>query len=166
MKRLNFLLIPLFTILVAVSGSIVTSSGMDWYRTIMLPSFTPPGPVIGLVWTVIFILATISALIFWNIHKPWGKLNRGIGFVATIALFIINGILNFYWSFLFFHQHNIYFAVYEAVALDLTVIGLIALIWPKSKWAAFLLLPYALWGAFASFLTWNVCALGMVDIIS
>ena len=159
LKRLNFLVIPLFTILVAVGGSVVTSAGMGWYDTLTLPSFTPPGSVIGMVWTIIFILSTISALIFWNIHQPWGKLKRGIGFATTIVLFLINGFLNFYWSVLFFQQHNLSAAVWEAVVLDLTVIGLMVMIWPKSRWASLLLLPYVLWTAFASFLSWNVAAL-------
>ena len=161
MKRLNFIIIPAFTVFVAVLGSTITSAGMEWYKTINLPSFTPPGSVIGMVWTVIFILSTASALIYWNIHKPWGKVPRGSSFLVTIALFILNGLLNVAWSLLFFGQHNMIAAFFEAIVLDLTVIGLIILIWPRSKWASILLLPYALWTAFASFLTWNIYQLNL-----
>lgn len=156
MKRPNFIVIPVITLIVAISGSIITAAGMDWYKTINLPSFTPPGSTIGMVWTLIFILSTLSALFYWNIHKPWGRIPRTSNFWITISLFLMNGILNILWSVLFFGQHNIIAAFFEAIVLGLTVIGLIVLIFPKSKLSSALLLPYAIWVGFASFLTWNV----------
>ncbi|PIR66293.1 MAG: hypothetical protein COU51_04670 [Parcubacteria group bacterium CG10_big_fil_rev_8_21_14_0_10_36_14] len=64
--KLNYIIIPLFTAFIAYFGGQITSAGMKWYKTINLPSFTPPGFVIGYVWTFIFICATISAIITWN----------------------------------------------------------------------------------------------------
>ena len=157
--RLNYLVIPLFTIAVAVTGSFLTSSGMAWYETIEKPPFTPAGSVIGMVWTVIFILSTISAIIVWNLHAPFGPLKRDSRFVAIILIFLFNGFLNVFWSYLFFNRHLMYAASWEAVALDVTVIVLMILIWGVSRLASLLLFPYACWTAFASFLTYTVYSL-------
>ncbi len=149
--KANYFVIPLVTIAVAVIGSQFTSSGLgSWYRSINLRSWTPPGSVIGLVWTTIFTLSTISALILWNTPSAKAKLPLLAG------IFLLNGILNVLWSYLFFSQHQIVAAIFEAILLDLTVIALVILAWPISRLASVLLMPYAVWVAFASYLTYSV----------
>jgi benzodiazapine receptor len=153
--KLRYLTIPLITILVSAAGSSFTSSGIasGWYDSIAKPSWTPPGSVIGAVWTVIFILTAISAILVWN------KAKRGRRFRWIVGTFIANAALNVFWSFLFFGQRLIGPAVWEAASLDVTVIALIVLIWPISRVASVLLMPYAGWVAFAAYLTCVVYAL-------
>lgn len=146
------LIIPAVTIGVASLGSSLTASGMDWYRGINLPSWTPPGSVIGTVWTVIFILATISAILARN--YPGAKHAKRIPLI--MAAFVLNAVLNVAWSWLFFRLHLIGWAVWEALLLEASVIALIILIRPVSVVAARLLIPYAAWVAFASFLTFMI----------
>ncbi|MFA5358433.1 MAG: TspO/MBR family protein [Patescibacteria group bacterium] len=145
----NYLIIPLFTIIVAWAGSAVTSNGMSWYKTINLPSWTPPGSVIGAVWTAIFLLATIAAILVWNGH-------HGSRVWLIFSIFVINAILNIFWSYLFFGQHFLAAAIWEAGVLGLSVVALIVLIWPLTKAASILLMPYAGWVAFATYLTYKV----------
>jgi tryptophan-rich sensory protein len=152
----NYVIIPLITIAVAVVGSFITSGGMAWYRSITLPSWTPPGSVIGTVWTVLFILATISALIVWN-GAPHDARLRWI-----IAIFLLNAVLNIGWSLLFFGAHQMGAAVWEAGVLGLTVVALVIFIWPLSTLAALLLVPYAGWVAFATYLTYSVWRLNLL----
>lgn len=148
--KINYLIIPCIVLLVSFLGGKITGVGMEWYKTINIPSWTPPGWVIGLVWTVIFILGAISVILFWNLQfKP----NY---FYWVIGLFILNVILNIFWSYLFFGQHLIGLAVIEAITLGLSVLALIILIWPLSKLSASLLIPYCGWTFFASYLTYSV----------
>jgi translocator protein len=152
----NYILISLFTVAVALIGSYFTNQGLNgWYQEINLPAWTPPGSVIGAVWTVLYILATVSALIVWN------RFARDPRFWTIIALFILNGILNFTWSYLFFDVNLIVWAIVDSVLLLFTVVALIILIAPKSKLAAGLLVPYALWVAFATVLTHSVWRLNI-----
>jgi benzodiazapine receptor len=151
--KMRFIFIPLAVFAVAMTGSLLTSGGMDWYKTIKLPSFTPPGSIIGAVWTTIFILTAISAIIFW------GKAPRDGRFWWVLGFFILNGLLNIFWSYLFFNRHWIGAAVWEAGVLDLSVIVLIILIWPISRWASILLIPYTAWTTFATYLTYVVWSL-------
>lgn len=149
--RWPYVLIPLVTIAVSVIGSRFTASGMDgWYMSLSLPSIAPPGAFIGIAWTVIFILTTISALIVWRYHKPIKR------FYAIWILFLVNAGLNVFWSFLFFNQQRIGGAVLEAAVLGLSVFGLIVLIWPISRVAASLLVPYAGWVTFATYLNYLI----------
>lgn len=148
--KLNYLVIPLIAVFVSVFGSWLTDTGMDWYKTISLPEFTPPGSFIGIVWTIIFILTTISVLVVWN------KFERNKIFWIIVVLFLANAFLNVFWSFLFFNQHLIGWSLIEMNILNLTTILLIIFIWPKSKFASVLLMPYAGWVAFATYLAYNI----------
>lgn len=151
--KLNYFIIPLMVVFVSFAGSFFTSSGMNWYKALSLPSFTPPGAAIGIVWTVIFILTALSAIVFYN------KSGRDDKFNLIIFTFLVNGFLNIFWSFLFFGIHFMGVAVFEAVFLGFSVLALIFLIKPMSRFAAFLLLPYFLWVVFATYLTYAVWAL-------
>jgi len=144
-----YLVVPLVTIAAATAGSRITEAGMSWYQKINLPSFTPPGAVIGLVWTVIFILSVVGMILALN----QAKADR---FWLIFGIFFLNMALNFFWSWLFFGQHLLGAAVWEAAILDLSVIALVILIWPVSRVASILFLPYAGWVAFATYLTYSV----------
>jgi len=147
----NYFIIPLFTIFIAILGSDITSKGMEWYDKLNLPSFTPPGSVIGAVWTVLFILATISTLIFYNREQCCG-----VRFFLVVLLFVVNGVLNILWSQIFFGTHLLHTAIWEAGALGLSVLALIIFVWPTSRLASILLVPYFLWVSFAPYLTYAV----------
>jgi tryptophan-rich sensory protein len=148
--KLNYLLIPLFIFATGAVGSLITDQGMEWYKTINLPNWTPQGAVIGSVWTILFILAIISFLIFWN------KSNDNKKRDLALVFFALSGVLNTLWSFLFFGQHYILAAVFESALLAISVITLIFLMKPVSKISSLLFLPYFLWVCFATYLTFAV----------
>lgn len=166
--KLNYLVIPLAVIAVAVIGSWLTDTGV-WYQSLNLPSWTPSGSLIGTVWTVIFILAALSALIVFNV-RPVGWRRRAIA-----AGFVINGLLNIGWSWLFFVRHSLWGAVIESLWLGLSVVCLMLMIWPHgeteeevfgaarkkslNRLAAGLLLPYLAWVAFATYMAYIIWSL-------
>lgn len=141
-------MIPLSVVLVSWLGSLATTDGMEWYRSLERSSITPPDYVFGIVWTILFLLIMISILLYWN------KARRGPQFEDTMWLFVTNGALNVLWSYLFFKWHLIGLAFAEALALVFTAISLAMIIWRTSKTASLLLVPYILWLSFASILTY------------
>lgn len=152
--RWFLLLPPVGVIAMAGIGGLFTSKGVDtWYKTLKLPAWTPPGSVIGVVWTTIFVLTAVAGIRYFSLQKDL----RAAGIVA--AVFLLNVALNVAWSWLFFDKHLLLAAFWEAVALDLSVLALIALFWPVSRLAGALLIPYAAWVAFASYLTYTVHSL-------
>lgn len=151
--KLNYIAIPAIILITSVAGSSFTSSGMGWYKTIDTPSWTPPGAVIGIVWTVIYVLTGISAFMVFN------KTPRDATVFAIGAVFILNAIANAGWSYVFFGIHRIGPAILVSGLIEITVLALILLIWKRSAMAAALLIPYAAWVCFATYLTfcvWNL----------
>jgi tryptophan-rich sensory protein len=137
-----------------IAGRMFTAEGLtEWYPAIIKPSYTPPGSLIGVVWTIIYILSAISLILFVNrgreVHKFW----------LIIGFFILNGIMNAAWSYLFFTKHLVGFAVIDAVLIGITVGLIMVLVWPYSKASALLLLPYLCWVSFASYLTYDIYTL-------
>jgi len=141
--------------IVALSGSFATSREMDWYDQINLPEWTPSGDIIGIAWTLIFIMAAYSAILFWN------KGYRNRKFRITIALFLLNGALNALWSFLFFGLHFVGAAILEMIALEISTVCLLVLVRPTSRLASILLYPYAIWVAFAAYLAYSILMLNL-----
>lgn len=151
--KLNYILIPLVVVLVSVVGSYFTSSGMDWYNTLKLPSFTPPGSFIGMVWTIIFILSAIATLLIWN------KTVHDKKFKIIIIVLILNAVLNVLWSWLFFYQGLIFVAIIEMIILEISTLLIIILNWRKQILSSILLMPYAGWVIFATYLAYMIWSL-------
>ena len=151
--KINYFLIPLGAIIVAWGGSYLTNIGLPWYNASNLPNIAPPGALIGLMWTIIYTLATISLLLWFN------QKQRPKNFWAVVWLFIINGLLNAGWSYLFFFRQWPGVAIIEMLFLEATVIALIVMMQPKLRNAARLLWLYAAWVAFATYLAYSFWAL-------
>jgi len=141
--------------IISFLGSGVTTSNLDWYNNLELPAYTPDGSIIGIIWTIIFILLFLSISIYYN------RAFRNKRFYFVLILFVVNGILNALWSFLFFGAHLIGAAILEMIILEITTISLIILIRPTSKLASILLYLYAIWVGFATILAYNILTLNI-----
>jgi len=144
--RISYFVIPIISLTIAAINHFFTSYSMSWYKTIVLPPFTPPRWFIEIVWQIIYILTTMVVLVVWN------RFERNLRFWLVMILFTVNAFLNIYWRYLFFYQHQIGMAVIESLLLQLTVLLLIFLLWPLSHMISLLLIPYAIWEFFAIFL--------------
>lgn len=145
----HYFIIPVVVIIVSLVGNYFTSLGLGgWYDSLILPELTPPGGFIGLAWSVIYLLSTISALIFY------AKARDAIQKRLVTVLFLGNALLNVLWSYLFFVNRLIGWAVWDSLLLGLSVAGLIYFVYPTSKTAALLLLPYFGWVSFATYLNY------------
>lgn len=144
--------IPLVVFAVAISGSMVTTSGMDWYRTLSVPAWTPSGSVIGAVWTGIYLLSIVAAIEWWS------RKERDVLFRAVAALFALNAFLNVGWSVVFFGLNALAGAVIVAALLAATTWLLVGLAWKRRAVVSALLVPYAVWATFAGYLTSVVAA--------
>lgn len=147
----NYLIIPLIAVFVAISGSSITTLGLEWYySSLQLPAWTPDGSLIGMIWTLIYFLTSISALLFYN-HEP-----RGAQFQKVIVLFVANAILNVGWSFVFFGLHAIFVSFLVCLFLEGSVLVLMYYLWKRDRYSALLLVPYAVWVAFATYLNFFI----------
>lgn len=131
--------------LVALAGGLLTTTG-PWYRALRRPAWNPPDWAFGPVWTVIFTLTTVSAVLTWKADADWTART------VLIAAYAINAALNIAWSGLFFRLRRPDWALVEVVFLWLSIAALILVTARASGTAAMLLLPYLAWVAIAAFL--------------
>ena len=133
-------------------GAIATTPVLSsrWYRRLDKPPWQPPGPVFGPVWSVIYALIAASMLVA---RARGGEQQRPL-----FVLFGTNLALNLAWTLIFFRGRSPLAAGVEIVALEGTTVALVVRAWPLSRLAALLLVPYAIWIAFATALTWAMWA--------
>ncbi|WP_157219310.1 TspO/MBR family protein [Flavisphingomonas formosensis] len=153
--RMSFLrralfVIPLICLIGIGSGRLANSGyGNPWFAMLVKPAMTPPGWVFGLVWTILYVMMGLALAIILNARRAPG---RGV----AIAVFLIQLLLNFAWSPLFFAAHK----VTAALALLLLLIVLagcaIGLFWRIRASAGLLLIPYFFWLCFAAMLTFQI----------
>lgn len=145
--KLNHLIIVGVVALFVGAAGIFTVQGEDWYtHELVLPPIIPPAWVFHVAWSIIGLCTALSVIITWNTFK------RDALFGLIIALFIMNGILHVIHSYVFFVRHDIGNSFWVAAAVESSVLLLMILLWNRSRTAAVLLLPYALWLLFALYL--------------
>lgn len=132
-------------IIAVVSGLLIAPAVATWYPTLIKPSFTPPTWLFAPVWITLYVMIAIAGWRVW----VWAGFGRG---ARALAVYAIQLLLNFGWSFLFFGTH----------AIGLGLIGIIALLgaiaWTIYEFAqidriaTLLLVPYLAWVSFAALL--------------
>lgn len=127
----------------AAAGSFATAKGLDWYRSLNRPSWTPPDAVFGPVWTVLYALMTLSV---WRVWTARGFApSRG-----PLTLYFLHLGVNAAWSFLFFGLRSPGLALADILVLWPLIAALLRLFWTRSRAASLLLVPYLLWVSFAA----------------
>jgi len=137
---------------VAVLGGTLTDTG-PWYQELRKPAWQPPDWLFGPAWTVIFALATASAVYAWR-----GAENRADR-DWVIGLFTLYGFLNVLWSLLFFALRRPDWALVEVALLWLSILMPIVLFWRFARPASLCLFPYLMWVSFAAILNLTVVRL-------
>jgi len=154
-RKLGVLLVIYFCVMaVQFSGMFLTFPSLDfWYEGLVKPSWNPPNWVFGPVWTVLYMLMSLSIwLIYLTAKRSREKRNCYLLFGAQL---IANGL----WTFLFFYKMNPMFALIDIVIL-LILIGVMIGVYSKiSKAAAYLLVPYFLWVGYATSLNIGIVVL-------
>ena len=146
LKIIIALAIPL---LIGFSGSFFTTSEIgSWYQTIQKPSWNPPNWIFGPVWTALYVLMGISLFLVWQSTASQKR--------VAIILFTLQLVLNFFWSFIFFKQHQTGFAFAEILALLLMILLTIFAFGRINKLAAWLMVPYISCLIFAAILNFTI----------
>ncbi|WP_374300161.1 TspO/MBR family protein [Ferrovibrio sp.] len=152
-----FVLLLSFALCFGVSGlgsAVTVGPVKSWYPTLAKPALTPPDIAFPIVWTILFALMAVSVWLVWRqaIRSP-------AGWRAALPAFVLFGLqlaLNFGWSLLFFGLRMIGPALIEMIALLAVLAATILAFARHSRLAALLLVPYWAWGAFATWLTFEI----------
>lgn len=122
---------------------------MQWYNSLDKAPLSPPDWVFAPVWTILYITIAISLFLFLKTGINKEK-------ILPLILFSIQMLLNFVWTPVFFGMQNIRGAYIILVLLIIFLILTITSFFKFSKAAAYLLIPYLLWSAFAAYLNYMI----------
>ncbi len=123
---------------------------LSWYSSLNKPFFTPPSWLFGPVWTILYILIAISAIIVFKKGFKNKKI-KNAGKIFTIQL-----ILNLIWSPVFFGAHQILLSLIIIVFLWYFIYKTIQIFSQINKKASYLLYPYLIWVTIAFLLNLSV----------
>ena len=141
------------TLGVGFAGRLATSSSPgEWYASLVKPPFNPPDWIFGPVWTTLYILMAIAA---WRI---WLTL-PGPGRRISLAVFVLQLVLNLAWSVVFFGLQLPRVALAFLIAVFLAVLADTILFAQRDRLAAALMLPYLAWLGFAGYLNFGIVQL-------
>lgn len=133
-----------------ISGYLTANEIPTWYATLNKPSFNPPNWIFAPVWTTLYIFMAIALWLVWKSDVSTNIKN------TAILVFVIQLVLNFFWSIIFFSLHQLGFALVEIAFMWVFILLCIIKFYPISRTAAYLLIPYLLWVSFASVLNFAI----------
>lgn len=131
------------------SGWLIRDAVVIYGEQIQKPPLSPPASLFPIVWTVLYILMGISAAMI-SLSPESRERSR------SLNLFVIQLILNFFWSPVFFNAQAFGIALLILILLWFSVLWMILSFAEVNKLAAFLQLPYLLWLTFAAYMNYGV----------
>lgn len=125
---------------------------MNWYEFLIKPPLTPPSQTFMVVWPILYAMMAVSFLLILKTEESDEK-------SKAKRYFIIQLLLNFLWSPVFFTLKSPAIALFVLILLMCFLFLTIFFAYKKSKTAAFLLFPYAIWSVFALYLNIGIIIL-------
>ena len=115
-----------------------------WYTILNRSVYSPPNIVFPIVWSILYLLMGISVgLVIGSKHPQRGR---------VVAIFIVQLVLNFLWSILFFNQRNPLLGLIDIVLLDMAVLLYMVCSYKVNRASMYLFLPYIVWLVIATYL--------------
>ena len=145
-RKIHSALIAIVTVIAAGAiGNLATIPNIPgWYAELVKPSFNPPNWIFGPVWSALYLMMAVA---FWRILS--GDPTQQ-GRQRAIMLFVAQMAFNAGWSVAFFGMHNPALALGVIAILETLIVLTIMTFLKIDRLAGALLIPYALWVAFAT----------------
>ena len=129
----------------------LTRTGMDnFYRSVRQPPLSPPAWLFPVAWTLLYLLMGLASwLVYTDRRHPLGRR-------PALTLYGVQLGFNFLWSLLFFSLRAWLGAFVWLVILWVLILLTLRRFGRIDRRAGWLLVPYALWVAFAGYLNLGV----------
>ena len=135
----------------ALSALISGGNFSEFYSSLELPPFAPPGWLFPVMWSILYALMGVSAYLIWESGNTRRK--------GAIILYGAQLFANFLWTPVFFGLKSLKGATVVVVIMLILITAMIISFLRINKTAAYLNLPYLFWTAFATYLTIGVTVL-------
>lgn len=133
-----------------IIGSLTKPEIGNWYSTLNRSNLTPPNYVFPVAWTILYGIIGICGWLIWC--------TTSFSHLRLIkTLYVIQLILNWSWTPLFFCYHLTFFSFIVLSCMDILVGILIWLVYLKIRSVSLLMTPYLLWILFATYLNFYIC---------
>ena len=135
-----------------LSGLLSREGSEIFQQTARQPPLSPPAILFPIVWGILYALMGFGAARI--AAAPDSRALR-----QGLNLFMIQLIMNFFWSLIFFNLRSYGFALLWLGILWVLIVWMIASFRQTDRLAAWLQVPYLLWVSFAAYLNWGVWVL-------
>lgn len=153
MKKKTWKIYAFWIILAEAVGALsgwLTSEGMKVYtETVIQPPLSPPPWLFPIVWGILYALMGIGAA---RVSLAPRSRERSLG----LNLFVIQLIVNFLWSPIFFNAQSFGTALLWLILLWILVLAMILVFRKVDKSVGNIQIPYLLWLTFAAYLNYGV----------
>lgn len=140
----NFIKYLLFLIPWFIS-SLLFRSNTFYYESLSLPFFAIPSYLFGIVWTILYILISISIfMVYENSNKEYKK------------YLLINFISNQLFTFFFFTLRNNFLSLIDVIVTLVSAIYLYNETKIQNKKASYFLIPYIIFSIYALLLILSI----------
>ena len=142
-------LVVVATVATAALGGLASTTAATFYGTLARPAWAPPASLFGPVWTALYTLMALAAILV--VRRAGAD-----GARRPLRLYYGQLALNALWSWLFFRWRLGGAAFFDVLLLIALVTATMVRFQEESPAAALLLLPYLAWITFAAGLTFAV----------
>lgn len=146
-KYKSYILSSLIALAVGVLSALLTMENMNLSH-LKQPPLSPPAFLFPVVWSILYILMGVSSAQIFSARKNSPEPVRN-----ALSTYASSLVVNFAWSIIFFNFGAFFLAFLWIILLEFLVIKTIKQYLLINKSAARLQIPYAVWVAFAGYLT-------------
>ncbi|CAI3672520.1 putative transmembrane signaling protein, TspO/MBR family [Clostridium neonatale] len=152
-KILKLIMSIIFPLLIGSIPILLIPNMQSIYESLKKPFFAPPAYVFPIVWTILYILMGIASYMVYI--KKYDDVDIDVS--SALFVYVIQLLLNLFWTFIFFGFRLYGLAFLELVILFLFVILTSVRFYKKAVLKPFLLLvPYILWLVYAGVLNFFI----------
>jgi len=123
---------------------------MEWYNSLVKPSWTPSPSTIGLVWQILYpvIILTFGFVVLQAIRQklPW----------FIVLPFVINLAANLFFTPIQFGLRNLPLASLDILIVWGTILWMMVAVWRYHPWVSIAQVPYLTWVSIATVLQLSI----------
>ena len=152
----------IIAILIPLGGgflvSLLTRDAMGQFDSFKQPPLAPPAWLFPVAWTILYILMGFASYLIYRQYETSKKAGQMVA-KSALALYVVQLILNFAWTPIFFNLGQFWLALVVLLAMWLVEILILAKARKISRPAFYCLIPYLLWTTFAAYLNISIALL-------
>lgn len=147
--KINFKQLFLIIIMTIIIGIFfVPFVDMNIYKEIVKPKFSPPSIIFPIVWSILYILMSISLYLVLKSSNTNQK--------SSLKIYIFQLLVNSTWTLIFFGFKNYLLGIIWIILLIVLVITMTMNFYYKNKISSLLQIPYLLWLFIALYLNFSI----------